>query len=288
MPSQDQRLQDQELLKQKRNIASYATTWDGKLSWQLLLKNHDDHKFVKMIFRSEEFYEKYISLEGYDKLPYNSEKILDNSEIIIAEALRENNTVTRLDIVHRKISDKSAEELAETLRINTHLKDFTLRGVDISDKGMKAIAEALKINKSLTRIDFSPHEMGPEGVGAIAEALKVNNVLENVTFITGVEGFKMLGEALKENINITYFHRRHMDLAPEAIGVQRSISDILERNNAIKNKKNHNEEQSDNRPSTSVSFKMAESLSADGIEAKREGSVTALSEKRSASSAQQL
>eukprot|EP01127_Copromyxa_protea_P006266 TRINITY_DN1607_c0_g1_i1.p1 TRINITY_DN1607_c0_g1~~TRINITY_DN1607_c0_g1_i1.p1 ORF type:complete len:217 (+),score=23.43 TRINITY_DN1607_c0_g1_i1:646-1296(+) len=120
----------------------------------------------------------------------------------ICEALKVNNTLTKLRLSGKKLSDESSRLISEALKVNKSLKDLDLSNNRILDEGLKSICEALKVNNNLTSIDLSCIAFENESPRFICEALKVNNTLTSLNLISnhiGVEGSRFICEALKVN-----------------------------------------------------------------------------------------
>ena len=69
--------------------------------------------------------------------------------IILAEALRVNGTLERLDLSLNRIDSLGAVALAQTLNTNQTLTELQLRNNDIGDDGAKGFVEVLQCNKTL-------------------------------------------------------------------------------------------------------------------------------------------
>ncbi|MBP9694279.1 MAG: hypothetical protein KBE16_06205 [Alphaproteobacteria bacterium] len=94
-----------------------------------------------------------------------------------AESLKENRTLTSLNLSSRNIGDEGARALAESLKVNGRLTSLVLYNNQIGDAGARALADALKENRTLTSLDLSRNNIGDEGARALADALKENRVL---------------------------------------------------------------------------------------------------------------
>ena len=120
---------------------------------------------------------------------------------VLADALKYNNTLTRLNLCLNGIGDAGAESLAEALKTNTALTELDLEETDIGDAGATALALVLgstyysseigeekswkklkrmsnvqikKNNRTLTRLVLTGNRIGARGETALAEALKTN------------------------------------------------------------------------------------------------------------------
>ena len=103
---------------------------------------------------------------------------------------------------HNNIGAEGAKYVAEALKVNTSLTKIDLRWNNIGDEGAKYVAEALKVNTSLTKINLFHNNIGAEGAKYVAEALKVNTSLTNIRLgwnNIGAEGKHSLREAWKHS-----------------------------------------------------------------------------------------
>ena len=132
---------------------------------------------------------------------YNNQ-ISDDGAKALAEALKMNTVLQRLGLGRNQISDDGAKALAEALKMNTVLQWLYLAGNQISDDGAKAIAEALKMNTVLQWLYLNDNQISDDGAKALAEALKMNTVLQLLYLYNNQisdDGAKALAEALKMN-----------------------------------------------------------------------------------------
>ena len=131
----------------------------------------------------------------------------------IAEALKENTSLTTLNLLDNNIGAAGAKDIAEALKVNTSLTTLNLLSTtlifgrnNIVAAGAKDIAEALKENTSLTTLDLSWNYIGDAEARDIAEALKVNTSLITLNLDgnnIGAAGAQYISEALKENTSLT-------------------------------------------------------------------------------------
>ena len=143
-------------------------------------------------------------------------RISDAHIVALAEALKQNTSLTELDLSSNHISDQGAADLAEALKQNMSLTELNLSANDISAQGAAALAEALKQNTSLTQLNLSQrylssNSISAQGAAALAEALKQNSSLTQLDLSNnGIsdQGAADLAEALKQNTILTqlYFY----------------------------------------------------------------------------------
>lgn len=122
--------------------------------------------------------------------------------IILGLLIRDNNTVTKLDLSDNNINSAGAIALSSGLKINTFLSELRLSINCISDKGAKAIAQALKNNTSLSTLDVCQNKIHDVGAIAFGEFLKSNSSLKKL-FLNynqiGDGGTRAIVEGLKHN-----------------------------------------------------------------------------------------
>ena len=75
---------------------------------------------------------------------------------------------------------EEAKRLAETLKYNNTVTKIEICGISIGDKEAREMAQAIKINTTLQKIDLSENNIGYEGGREIALAIKVNSTLREI------------------------------------------------------------------------------------------------------------
>ena len=109
-----------------------------------------------------------------------------------AQALANNNSVTEFSLAGTRSSDSIAFELAEALKSNNTLQKLNLETNYLSAKGVKTIIESLNEseNKTLTelKVDNQKQPFGPGGEQEIANLLSQNKSLIKFSY-----GFKFPG-----------------------------------------------------------------------------------------------
>jgi len=124
----------------------------------------------------------------------------------LAEALKENQSVTSLDLEGSKIKADGAKALAEALKKSKSLTSLNLWDNQIGADGAKALRVALEENQSLTSLVLTGNKIGANGAKELAEALKKNKSLTSLSLLgnqIGDEGAKALAEGLIENQSLT-------------------------------------------------------------------------------------
>ena len=185
----------------------------------------------------------------------------------LAEALKINNTLTKLNLAYNPIGDTGAgafalmlqsnnnldylglEEsgitaagaqlLAAALPTNMTLKTIVLANNSIGDLGVIAIANALNSNTSITSLQLAGCSISDIGVNAIAMMLQNNSVLTQLTLhynpITDA-GVIAIASALKANTILTYLDLSGSEITNTSIGDSGAIAlaETLKVNTSIK------------------------------------------------------
>jgi len=73
-----------------------------------------------------------------------------------------------LALSHNRIDDETCLVLADTIRNNNFIRLLDLRNNKIGDKGMKAISDVLKNNHNLEILSLTENQISVEGAIAIA------------------------------------------------------------------------------------------------------------------------
>jgi hypothetical protein len=133
---------------------------------------------------------------------------VDNDDVqTLANALKENMTVTVVNLCDNEIGAEGASALADALKENTTVTEIHLSYNQIGAEGASALANALELNTTVTTIWIgTSNQIGNEGAAALADALEVN---KSVTFMhlgsnqIGNEGAAALANALQVNTSLT-------------------------------------------------------------------------------------
>jgi len=106
-----------------------------------------------------------IKFEGHDlaiselkeeeELEWDSEDYTDVEAIIIAEFLKSNTSIKRLDLARNLIADDGACALAKALSENTSLEYLNLESNSVAEKGGKALSRAVASNPTLQYLNLS-------------------------------------------------------------------------------------------------------------------------------------
>ncbi|XP_078381247.1 NLR family CARD domain-containing protein 4-like [Oculina patagonica] len=167
------------------------------------------------------------------KLNLSGNDIGDVGAAGLAEALQNNKNLTELDLSYNYIGDHGATGLAAPLQKNTGLTGLSLFHNYIGDQGAVGLAEALKKNTSLTELDLSENNIWDEGAAGLAEALKKNTnlaVLELSLNYSGDEGATGLAEALKKNTSLTELYLSENNIGDKGAA---GLAEALQKNTSL-------------------------------------------------------
>ena len=96
----------------------------------------------------------------------------DDNVLALAEALKANTTLKRLDINHRMLFDSGAIAVAEALKGNKSLTFLNMTCNCIGPAGMHGLADALKVNTSLKWIDLRDNLRDGGGAAKVKDAAR--------------------------------------------------------------------------------------------------------------------
>ncbi|MGB4192307.1 MAG: hypothetical protein WBJ81_07205 [Rickettsiales bacterium] len=106
----------------------------------------------------------------------------------LANALKKNKYVVKLDLQGNDIDDNGAKALAEALIAHQSITILDLKNNKIRDMGAKAIARFVELNNTITNLEISNNNISVDGTQALTQASKVNKQLNldinaNITLI---------------------------------------------------------------------------------------------------------
>eukprot|EP00984_Skeletonema_dohrnii_P008654 scaffold3211_cov91-Skeletonema_dohrnii-CCMP3373.AAC.7 len=148
-------------------------------------------------------------------------KIGKEGAIALAEALKENTTLTTLTLGWNGIDKEGAIALAEALKENTTLTALKLENNFIDNEGAIALAEALKENTTLTSLNLEYNEIGDEGAFAksnIADITHRNRVFHRHKDDIYVDGFSFYF-AMNEETEMLYIKESVWEAAAATDGL---------------------------------------------------------------------
>ncbi len=273
LPSNNGAILLSQLLKQKKNIKEFKlsgpriNTVGAKAIAESLIDNTNIEKFElsNTNFGDEGAiaFSEILNTTLIRKLNLNSNFINNNGIISLANILKDNITITDLDLSFNKFNFEVASNLKEVIMFNKTImtlfldnnnlgdpgifilvqgliENNTLRKLNISDnniniKGAEAIARALLFNKSIMELDIFNNNISDEGTIALANTLESNDTITKINLSgnnISDNGAIALGNILKINKSIT-----HLNISSNEINHIGAISlaEGLEKNNTIKN-----------------------------------------------------
>ncbi|KAL0421300.1 UNVERIFIED_CONTAM: hypothetical protein Slati_3152900 [Sesamum latifolium] len=127
---------------------------------------------------------------------------------------------------------QGAEKIAEALKQNRSITNVDLGGNDIHAKGISEIARVLKDNSVITTLELGYNPIGPEGAKALAEVLKFHGNIKDLMLgwcQIGATGAEYIADMLKYNSTISSLDLRANGLRDEgAICLARSLKVVNE------------------------------------------------------------
>jgi len=102
-------------------------------------------------------------LRDEDELEWDSEEYHDVEAIIIAEYMKTNTVLQRLDLARNSITDAGARALALALHLNSSLEYLNLESNVVAEKGGKALCEMVASNNQLSYLNISHNAISTTG-----------------------------------------------------------------------------------------------------------------------------
>ena len=176
--------------------------------------------------------------EVYDK--YGVYASIEEYVIAIANMIKENTTIVKLNLESNCLGEYGIHELANALRVNTTITNLNLSKNNLEEYGTQKIADALYMNTTITKLNLSSNWLGENGALIIAEALLVNTTLRSLNLSHNYlrrNGFRSeigiiaIANALCKNKSIT-----ELDLEHNKIGLNgaQELSKALYVNDTLK------------------------------------------------------
>lgn len=185
-----------------------------------------DHKALKTIDLSRSWIggfgdaiaKVFVGNKTVTEFKFSHCALLNMDVSVILQALRENKTLTGLDLSGNQLGVWGAEKITEVLIQNPlsmnsstmfpsvhyqpqFVKDLNLGGNDIGDKGAEWIATILANNTVLTALNLSQNKIGPVGVHYLVDALVNNTTLTKLSLGDNqiAEGVQYIVKPLNKN-----------------------------------------------------------------------------------------
>ena len=108
-------------------------------------------------------------LKEDEELEWDSEEYTDVEAIIVAELLKNNETVHRLDLARNQISDAGVCALALMVQSNSTIEYLNLESNTFGERGGTAILQALESNTSLQYLNLMYNSVPTSTQGAIRQ-----------------------------------------------------------------------------------------------------------------------
>lgn len=100
--------------------------------------------------------------------------------VAIANILRNNSRVEKLNLGMNRIDTKATEALSMMLGVNQKLHSFNFYGAGLNDCQVMVLARGLQNNTSLTRLNLARNKIGDDGVRTIVSALHRKEHLQSL------------------------------------------------------------------------------------------------------------
>ena len=130
---------------------------------------------------------------------------LSNSNLITILKQASEQKATQIKLSTLYIRDEQAEIIADFLKKNHHLLRLNLSKNIIGAKGLAKIAEAMEWNHTLTHLDLADNKIHTKDIKKLIPALSVNKKLLYINLAfnhIGNQGARLIAEAITENKTI--------------------------------------------------------------------------------------
>ncbi|KAG5464274.1 hypothetical protein LSCM1_00455 [Leishmania martiniquensis] len=117
-----------------------------------------------------------ISLDFSD----NGVTLNDDAVWILAQALRLNTSVRRLNLSHNSFGDTGASYLADCIGTNRTLVELDLSSCAIGNRGARNLCAALATNQALRTVDLSDNMIDADSLSGLLLVLRQNNTLREL------------------------------------------------------------------------------------------------------------
>jgi hypothetical protein len=110
-------------------------------------------------------------------LDFAGNHLKDPALLMIAEGMRENGSLSSLDLADTMMGDEAALAFADMIRVHPSLQRFYIGENLITDKAGVAIANALEKNRVLAVLSLANNELRDDTARALVTALNVNTTI---------------------------------------------------------------------------------------------------------------
>jgi hypothetical protein len=141
---------------------------------------------------------------------FRTNPVLD--EVLYAiNAIKDNDPqVTVLDVKDFSLTNQQGMVLAESLKTNTHVKRLNLANAGIQTAVVVELAKALKNNTTVTHINLEGNQIGPQGMKELAFCLTANSSIIELKLAyqksitpTGQEAEHAFADSMQKNMVLT-------------------------------------------------------------------------------------
>ncbi|XP_032360258.1 leucine-rich repeat-containing protein 34 [Etheostoma spectabile] len=120
-----------------------------------------------------------LKVRGNSRLR-NVQRLNDDDVLAICECLRNNQSVSGLDVRYNNITDEGVGHLVGLLQCNSTLLSLRLSGNKIGNRGAMHLAGMLQVNSTLKELQLADCDLDTQSVIAFAIVLKSNKTLLSV------------------------------------------------------------------------------------------------------------
>ncbi|CAF3717566.1 unnamed protein product [Adineta steineri] len=192
-------------VNQQRGGGSQWPYWSSSLMDKVYLATSNNQESPP--YQNPELEQMISKIKNESSITFDDKKLTgDDMEIVAYYLLKDNTTLTKLNLYENQIGDKGAQYLGEALQNNKVLTILNFSSNRIGDKGAQYLGEALHNNKALTELELCENQIGDKGTQYLGEALKKNTALAKLNLSSnqiGDKGTQYLGEALHNNKTLT-------------------------------------------------------------------------------------
>ena len=168
------------------------------------------------------------------KLNISNNWILDHGAIAISNSLKNNISLQEFDMSSNKITSEGAKYIAEAIQVNTTLKKLDLSSNALSNDGAAIISNSLQFNISLQELNISMNKITSKGAKYIAEAIQVNKTLKKLDLSHNAlsnDGAAPISVSLQFNISLQELNMSRNEVTSEGI---KKITEALHVNKTLK------------------------------------------------------
>lgn len=163
-------------------------------------------------------------------LDVSSQCYKDIDVIIISYLMKNNSSITKLNLSLNSISNDGAEALANILKKNDTLTNLNLANNDIGDSGASFLGKSLEINNGIKTLNLGDNDIRDEGIKAIATSLEKNTTLTQLLLYMNTitdDGVQKLADALERNTSLIKLQLNQNNITSTGA---KALASVLEKN----------------------------------------------------------